>query len=85
VKLYSLTLPGLDVPSDWRAVHDRLLDDFVEIDDVLPTTIPGTVVIVYRGSALLDGWLQSIDEAVLGRCALGARHRGGGEQSRLRS
>jgi hypothetical protein len=67
VKLYSLTLPGLDVRRDWRPVHDRLLDDFPAIDDVLPTTIPATVVIVYRGSARLDRWLDSIDEAVLGR------------------
>jgi hypothetical protein len=40
VKLYSLTLPGLDVRSDWRVVHDRLLDDFPAVDDVLPTTTP---------------------------------------------
>lgn len=72
MKLYSLTLPGLDVPSDWRAVHDRLLDDFPAIDDVLPTTMPATVLIVYRGSARLDAWLQSIDEAVLGRRLRGA-------------
>jgi hypothetical protein len=32
---YMLTLPGLDVKSDWSAVHDRLLDDFDEIEDVL--------------------------------------------------
>lgn len=72
MKLYSLTLPGLDVPSDWRAVHDRLLDDFPAIDDVLPTTMPATVLIVYRGSASVDAWLQSIDGAVLGRRLRGA-------------
>ena len=67
MKLYSLTLPGLNVRSDWRAVHDRLLDDFSAIDDVLPTTMVGTLLIVYRGSADVDGWLGSIDEAVLSR------------------
>ena len=35
MKLYSVTLPGLDVRSDWRTVHDRLLDDFPAIEDVL--------------------------------------------------
>jgi hypothetical protein len=49
VKLRSLTLPGLDVRSDWRAVHDRLLDDFPAIDDVLPTTMVATLLIAYRG------------------------------------
>jgi hypothetical protein len=43
-----------------------LLDDFPGIDDVLPTTMPGTIVIVYRGSAQVDGWLESIDTAILG-------------------
>ena len=74
MKLYSLTLPGLDVPSDWRAVHDRLLDDFPAIDDVLPTTMAATVVIAYRGPAQVDGWLGSIDEALLSRRLRSARH-----------
>jgi hypothetical protein len=67
MRLYSLTLPGLDVRSDWRLVHDRLLDDFPAIDDVLPTTTTATILIVYEGSAQIDGWLESIDEAVLSR------------------
>ena len=65
MRLYSITLPNLDVRSDWRLVHDRLLDDFSAIDDVLPTTMPGTILIVYRGRAQLDRWLGSVDAAVL--------------------
>ena len=67
MKLYSLTLPGLDVRSDWRRVHDRLLDDFSTIDDVLPTTTPATILIVYEGAAQIDSWLDSIAEAILSR------------------
>jgi hypothetical protein len=74
VKLYSVTLPGLDVRSDWRTVHDRLLDDFPAIEDVLPTTMVATLLIAYRGSAEVDGWLESIDEALLGRRVQGAHH-----------
>ena len=74
MKLYSLTLPGLDVRSDWRAVHDRLLDDFAAIDDVLPTTMVATVLIAYRGPAEVDRWLGSINEALLGRRLRSARH-----------
>lgn len=66
MRLYSITLPGLEVRTDWRLVHDRLLDDFPEIDDVLPTTMAGTILIVYRGHAQPDGWLESIDTAILG-------------------
>lgn len=65
--LYSLTLPGLDVRSEWRLVHDRLLDDFPAIEDVLPTTIQATVLIAYAGAAEVDGWLGSINEVILSR------------------
>lgn len=85
MKLYSVTLPGLDVRSDWRAVHDRLLDDFPAIEDVLPTTTAATILIVYEGSALLDTWLDSIDEAVLSRRLRSAGLTSVGENARLRA
>ena len=84
MKLYSLTLPGLDVRSDWRMVHDRLLDDFPAIDDVLATTTTATILIVYEGSAQIDGWLDSIDEAILSRRLGSAGHISVGENARLR-
>ena len=84
VKLYSLTLPGLDVRSDWRAVHDRLLDDFAAIDDVLPTTMVATVVIVYSGSAEVDRWLASIEAALLIRRGRDAEGPGADRRARLR-
>ena len=84
MKLYSLTLPGLHVRSDWRAVHDRLLDDFPEIDDVLPTTTTATILIVYEGFAQIDGWLEAIDEAILNRRLRSAGHISVGENARLR-
>lgn len=83
MNLYSLTLPGLDVRSDWRAVHDRLLDDFRAIDDVLPTTTAATILIAYRGHAEVDEWLGSIDEALLGRRLRGTpAHRGSSDDHR---
>jgi hypothetical protein len=85
VKLYSLTLPGLDVRSDWRVVHDRLLDDFPAIDDVLATTTTATLLIVYEGSAQIDGWLDSIDEAILSHRLRCAGHNSVGANARLRA
>jgi hypothetical protein len=64
-RLYMITVPGLDVKSDWRVVHDRLLDDFRKIDDVLPTTAAETLLIVYRGRAQVDEWLEELSEAVV--------------------
>jgi hypothetical protein len=57
-----ISVPGLEVKSDWRSVHDRLLDEFTAITDVLATTIPETVLIVHEGCADGDAWLRGIDE-----------------------
>jgi hypothetical protein len=85
MSLYSLTLPGLDVRLDWRAVHVRLLDDFPAIDDVLPTTMIATLLIVYRGSPQVDEWLDSIDGALLSRRRRGALRGLVSQQTRLGS
>jgi hypothetical protein len=66
-RLYMITVPGLEVKPDWLPVHDVLLDEFPKITDVLPTTIPETLLIVYRGRADIDAWLGGVNEAVLGR------------------
>jgi hypothetical protein len=76
-RLFMITVPGLEVKSDWRIVHDRLLDDFPKVDDVLPTTIPETLLIVYRGRPQIDEWLDAVSEGVLLR-----RTRGGGARTR---
>jgi hypothetical protein len=72
-RLYMLTVPGLDVASDWAAVHDHLLDDFPAVTDVLATTMSGTLLIVYDGNADIDGWLAGVSEGVLSRRATAAR------------
>jgi hypothetical protein len=62
--LCQLTMPGLDVRSEWRLVHDRLLDDFPAVTDVLATTMPGTLLIVHQGRPE-DAWLDSASAALL--------------------
>jgi hypothetical protein len=64
-RLYSITVPGLDVRRHWAPVHDRLLDDFPQITDVLATTIAETLLIVYEGEVDVDAWLASMSEGVL--------------------
>ena len=66
-RLLMLTVPGLKVASDWRAVHDRLLDDFSGITDVLATTMTATLLIVYQGDANVDDWLEGISDGILSR------------------
>jgi hypothetical protein len=72
-RLYTITVPGLEVRSDWRVVHDRLLDEFPKVSDVLPTTTPETLLIVYRGRAEVDDWLDVVSEGVLLRRMRGRR------------
>ena len=66
-RLFMLTVPGLKVASDWGAVHDRLLDDFPGITDVLATTMTATLLIVYEGDADVDAWLEGISDGILSR------------------
>jgi hypothetical protein len=62
-----LTVPGLNVASEWGAVHDRLLDDFPGITDVLATTMTATLLIVHEGEADVDAWLEGISDGILSR------------------
>ncbi len=66
-RLFMLTVPGLRVASHWAAVHDRLLDDFPGITDVLATTMAATLLIVYQGDASVDAWLESVSDGILSR------------------
>ncbi len=65
-QLYLITVPGL-ATSDWRTIHDRLLDDFPRVTDVLPTTMKATVLIAYEGAAEVDAWLDSVTDSIFAR------------------
>ena len=67
LRLFMLTVPGLRVASDWQAVHDRLLDDFSGITDVLATTMPATLLIVNEGDPNVDAWLERISDRIRSR------------------
>ena len=66
-KLYLITVPGLEVASDWRLVHDRLLDEFPEVTDVLATTMKGTILVTYEHATPADvsRWFDTISDTVL--------------------
>jgi hypothetical protein len=68
-KLCLITVPGLEVRSDWRLVHDRLLDDFPEVTDVLATTMPETILILHEDAATIDPgrWLDTVSETIFTR------------------
>jgi hypothetical protein len=64
-----ITVPGLEVSSDWRLVHDRLLDEFPDVTDVLATTITETILVVseHAGPGAHSRWLDTVSETLLKR------------------
>ena len=65
--LYEITIPGLSMSADLPAVRRRLLADFPGVLDVLPMTTPATVLVVYRGEAEVDAWLDVLSDCVATR------------------
>ena len=63
-RLYQITVPGVSVARDCSAIRHRLLNDFPDVVEVLATTIPATVLIVYRGEDRIDPWLDAVGEAL---------------------
>jgi len=74
-KLCQITVPGLEVRTDWRLVHDR--DEFPDVTDVLATTMPATILITYKRSVDPDASLAVISETVeASRGVMGVWSRG---------
>jgi hypothetical protein len=62
--LYEITIPGLSVRADLPAIRRRLRADFPQILDVLATTTPATLLIVYSDSDEIDVWLAALSDCV---------------------
>ena len=66
-KLYEITIPGLSIKVDYPAVRHRLLADFPDVLEVLATTTPGTVQVVFRGEEEIEAWLDALSDSVATR------------------
>jgi hypothetical protein len=62
--LYEITIPGFSVSSDLPSVRRRLRADYPRVLDVLGTTRPATLLIVYSGEDEIDAWLKALDHSV---------------------
>ncbi|MCW3030295.1 MAG: hypothetical protein JWM66_428 [Solirubrobacterales bacterium] len=63
-RLCRITVPGLSVRRDFTAARRRLLVDFPDIQEVVATTTPGTLVVVCSGSEDVEAWLDALLESV---------------------
>ena len=60
--LCQIDVPGFDATCAFDCARAYLLDRFLEILDVLPTTRPATLVIGYRGPERLEAWAEALDQ-----------------------
>jgi hypothetical protein len=61
-----ITVPGLSV-EDFSASRRRLRAEFPEIHDVVATTSPGTLLVLYTGRKDVDAWLDALLDLVATR------------------
>jgi hypothetical protein len=75
-RLCRITVPGLSARRDLAAVRERLLAEFPNVEEVLATTNPGTLLVLTSGSPdEAEAWLNAVSDTLATTRAL-ARWRG---------
>jgi hypothetical protein len=59
-RLCRITVPGLSIERDFTAARRRLMDEFPNIEEVVATTAPGTLMVLSTGPEDVDGWLEAL-------------------------
>jgi hypothetical protein len=65
--LCEIRIPGLSIKTEYPAVRHRLLADFPDVLEVLQTTTPETVLVVFRGEEEFDAWVDALSDSVATR------------------
>jgi hypothetical protein len=68
-RISRITLPALSIKRDFEPARRRLLADFPAVHDVLATTTPATLLVLYSGPAEADAWLAALLDSVATRPA----------------
>jgi hypothetical protein len=66
-RLCRITVPGLSIKSDFTAVRQRLLRDFPNVHEVVATTAPATLLVVYSGPDDADAWCNALLDSIATR------------------
>jgi hypothetical protein len=59
-RLCRITVPGLSLESDFAAARERLLAEFPNVHEVIATTAPATLLVLYCGRAEADAWVDAL-------------------------
>ena len=57
-RLCRITVPGLSVKRDFATARRRLLAAFPNVEEVIATTAPGTLLVLSSGSVDVEAWLE---------------------------
>jgi hypothetical protein len=74
-RLCRITIPGLSLKWDFAAARERLLGDFPDVHEVIATTAPSTLLVLYAGQDEVDAWLDALLDTVAARQARPSRRR----------
>jgi hypothetical protein len=66
-RLCRITVPGLSIKLDFTAVRQRLLSDFPNVHEVVATTAPATLLVVYSGPDDADAWCNALLDSIATR------------------
>jgi hypothetical protein len=87
-RLCRITVPGLSIKSDFTTARESLLRDFPNIHEVVATTAPGTVLVIYSGAHEADAWYALLDRIAASHVSITPRRPrwrgagfGGGESA----
>jgi hypothetical protein len=65
-RICRITVPGLSVKRDFEAARERVLADFPLVHELIATTAPATLLVLYSGPDEVDAWLDSLLDSVAG-------------------
>lgn len=83
-----ITVPGLSMNRDFTAARERLMAEFPNVHDVVATTAPATLLVLYSGREEVDSWLDALRHPVTrshGAATGGVQSCRGGRRRRNRS
>jgi hypothetical protein len=84
-RLCRITVPGLSITRDFTAARRRLLARFPDIDEVVATTAPGTLLVASSRPEDVDAWLDVLlrgEMSSRSRAVAGGPRRDSGDRDR---
>src|SRR6266566_6358009 len=68
-RICRITVPGLSIKRDFEDARRRVLGEFPDVHEVIATTAPATLLVLYSGADEADAWLVALLDSVAARQA----------------